>query len=337
MQVGAAPVNGVALTPFFCVRVYMRILFFARSKKRTRTPAHLVHALRDLGHSVKLIRYGAWESILGQHATDALCELRAQTFHTDLVLVWKHCISVPLLERLARRHKTALWCVDWFDPLPPNICERGRLVDLFLLSNSGQLEDYRRAGVRHPAFWPQACDPRDHYPEGGTLDASRPDVAFIGSIGSGQRGELLRAVDAQCRLKIRGPGWDRQAGSFRDACSADVLPAQYRKTCAQARIVLGCDAMRGVDHCFSNRTWITLGCRAFLLTNYSPGLEDFFENHKHLAWYKTREECLELIRHYLPREDDRLRIAEAGYQLVRSRHTYVHRARELIGMVGQLG
>ena len=51
-----------------------------------------------------------------------------------------------------------------------------------------------------------------------------------------------------------------------------------------------------VERYFSNRTFLTLAAGGFHLTHYVPGLETMFENHRHLVWYRSDEECLELIR-----------------------------------------
>ena len=93
--------------------------------------------------------------------------------------------------------------------------------------------------------------------------------------------------------------------------------------------MLGRDWNTGVGWYFSNRTWFTLGCRGFLLTNYVPGLEDIFENHDQLVWYRSTEECLELIRHYLERPDERRRISESGHAYVLAHRTFDHWVRDL--------
>lgn len=314
----------------------MRILFFARKKRRTRTPAHLVKALKGLGHEVRFIRYGFWTQFTGRKLGDWLLRRMARRFDPDLVLTWKECISIRLLAALAGSYKTALYCVDWFEEPPEGLCQRARVVDLFLITNSGQLDTYTGAGVRRPVFWPQACDTDEYRAVDSAPEHMQSDVAFVGAPGNELRRQLLQMVGREFDLKIWGARWDGLADDYRGVQGREILPQQYGEICAAAKVMLGCDAMRGVEHCFSNRMWLTLGCRGFLLTNYSPGLETFFENHRHLVWYHSPEECLGLLRHYLPLEEDRRRIAQAGFDLIRSKHTYRHRAQQLIDMVNDL-
>jgi spore maturation protein CgeB len=51
-------------------------------------------------------------------------------------------------------------------------------------------------------------------------------------------------------------------------------------------------------------------------------MESFFSKGVHLDWYQSPEECLELIDYYLKHEDQRKRIARAGYELTHSQRTY---------------
>ena len=111
------------------------------------------------------------------------------------------------------------------------------------------------------------------------------------------------------------------------------LPEDYRQVCRGARIVLGRDWNDSCEWYFSNRTWFTLGCGGFLLSNYVPGLEQIFENHRELVWYRSAQECFELIEHYLARPEERRRIAEAGRAFALAHRTYDHFARDLIDLV----
>ena len=47
-----------------------------------------------------------------------------------------------------------------------------------------------------------------------------------------------------------------------------------------SKIMLGIDVTDQLEGCFSNRTWITLGCGGFLLTRYIPGLGKNFYQQK---------------------------------------------------------
>jgi hypothetical protein len=311
----------------------VKIVFFCRRKKSTQTHFHIQHALEELGHEVRMLYYGRWRDWLGRPLADAVMHHTVRRFGAELVLVWKECISAPLLERLGETRRTVVVCVDYFPEPPKRLVELGRLADLLTLTSTGQLDKYRELGVRRPVCWLQGFDPAGYEPAGPQPADAEADVAFIGKPGAAERRELLGRLDREFKLTIWGEGWGGLTERFGDVRNTPILPGQYETICRASKVMIGRDLAEGVDLCFSNRLWLTLGCGGFLVTNYVPGFEALFENHKHLVWYKSPDECVELVRDYLGRPDDRRRIARAGCELVRSEHTYVHRARELVRLI----
>ncbi len=75
----------------------------------------------------------------------------------------------------------------------------------------------------------------------------------------------------------------------------------------------------------SNRMYNILASRGFCLVAWFPGLEDLFENHKHLVWFRTLDEAAELAKHYLDRHASSDRIREAGYVEYLANHTAASR------------
>ncbi len=96
------------------------------------------------------------------------------------------------------------------------------------------------------------------------------------------------------------------------------LPAAY----SSAKIVLGINSVVDSPTMMSMRIFEALGCRAFLMTHYSPAIESLFKNHVHLVWSRHPDETMELVRFYLNREDLRQKIAQKGQEEVYLKHTY---------------
>jgi spore maturation protein CgeB len=108
------------------------------------------------------------------------------------------------------------------------------------------------------------------------------------------------------------------------------LPAAY----SSAKIVLGLHSVDSSPSMMSMRTFEALGCGAFHLTQWTPAIENYFSNHKHLVWSKSPEETMELAQYYLGKEHLREKIARTGQQEVYDKHTYLHRARDLLAALG---
>jgi spore maturation protein CgeB len=97
------------------------------------------------------------------------------------------------------------------------------------------------------------------------------------------------------------------------------------------KIHLNCNIADDINY----RTFETLGCRTFLLTNYTPGLEKLFDIGKELVIYESLEDLDSKVKYYLENEDERNKIAEAGYLRVKKDHTYFERVKKLIDIINE--
>jgi hypothetical protein len=314
----------------------VRIAFFAMSKRRTRTTGSIAAALRRAGHEVLWVDERRRRRLLGASAARRTALRAVARFRPGLVLVHASDVSMATLEELSPRERTALFTPDcWREPLGGDALERARRVDLVLTVARGQLPLLRAAGVRRAAWLPEACDPAVHFPAARAPRAWHCDVAFIGKANPDSerhaaRRELVAAVSRRFDTHLYGAGWEKVHLA---AARRDVGPRGYRLACRGARIVLGRDWTDACEAYFSNRTWFTLGCGGFLLTNYVPGLEGIFESGRELLWYRSEDECLALIERFLAQPEERRRIAEAGHAFVRAHRSHDHFARDLVALV----
>ena len=99
---------------------------------------------------------------------------------------------------------------------------------------------------------------------------------------------------------------------------------------ANAAVCIGGDTMRNRHMAFSNRLWNVMGSGGFYLTLYTNGMEELFENKKHLVWANTIEEQYELAKYYQEHQDEARKIAEEGFKLVQSKHTIDHRIKQML-------
>lgn len=81
------------------------------------------------------------------------------------------------------------------------------------------------------------------------------------------------------------------------------------------------------------RTFETLGCQTFLLTNDTPGLSNLFNIGEHLITYTTKQDLQDKIKYYLQNDDERERIAKSGYEHVKKNHTYLNRAERILEII----
>ena len=251
-----------------------------------------------------------------------IIEKKIEKVNPDLVLIYSMDIPYNVLERIRSSSRTAIFYVDMHVPNENELIQYARLVDHFFITNKTQIPQLKGKGIKDPIFCMQGCDNEAHTITPTKDKKWASDVAFIGRPIpeiSDYRVTLLSLVDQRYDLKVWGANW--QEIGF-NCPKQDIYPKEYAKICYASKIILGCDRNLKMDCYFSNRTWITLGCGGFLLTNYVPGLETIFKKGVHLEWYHSPEECLDLIDYYLKNESKRKKIALAGFEFAHLNRTY---------------
>ena len=76
------------------------------------------------------------------------------------------------------------------------------------------------------------------------------------------------------------------------------------------------------------------GCGGFVLTDRAENLEAYYTPDKEVVCFGDTEELVELARHYLAHEEERVAIARLGYERTLREHTYAHRFREIFQAMG---
>lgn len=76
------------------------------------------------------------------------------------------------------------------------------------------------------------------------------------------------------------------------------------------------------------------GCEGFLLSGHADNLEEYYEIGKEIVCFDNTRDLIEKARHYLSHEQERERIAEAGYQRTLRDHTYEHRFNDIFSIIG---
>ena len=77
-----------------------------------------------------------------------------------------------------------------------------------------------------------------------------------------------------------------------------------------------------------------LGCGGFLLSNYQPEVVEYLEPGKEVAIYSSIEEAVNLVDYYLRHEEERVRIAKAGYEKIKKEFTYRDRLDKIFSISG---
>lgn len=93
--------------------------------------------------------------------------------------------------------------------------------------------------------------------------------------------------------------------------------------------------MRSIQTGIPQRIWDVLACGGFLITNDQPEVHEFFKVGEQLETYRTKEELIEKINYYMLHEEERERIAKAGYEEVASKHDVLQRIIQIISTISK--
>ncbi len=159
------------------------------------------------------------------------------------------------------------------------------------------------------AWIPLACDPDVHRMTG---EPRTVDVGFVGTDGGVPRKFLLQALRERFPRSVIGAAGYQQISSV------------------YSRARIGFNYAVADD--LNMRAFEVPSCGALLVTN-ALSRNDFdvlgFEDRRHLVCYHTPAQAFELIEYYLTHAAEAEAIAQAGHQLVVTRHTYAARMRQL--------
>lgn len=81
------------------------------------------------------------------------------------------------------------------------------------------------------------------------------------------------------------------------------------------------------------RCFEVAAARGFQLIDFKPSLEELFSIDKEIVTFSGMKDLKEKIKYWLPRDEERLNIAEAAFKKVISNHTYKHRLEEIIDKI----
>lgn len=173
-------------------------------------------------------------------------------------------------------------------------------------------KDYAGFFNKTPCRWlPFACDPDFHK----KINVPKVyDVTCVGNLDPKVYPERVKHLEGLAKkFKVH---------MFHKVYGEDMI-----KIMNQSKIVFN----KTFNGDLNFRVFETLACGSFLITDRTAnGLQDLFEDGRHLAMYGDQAELEEKVAYYLAHEDKRETIAACGQQEVYAKHTFYHRAKTML-------
>ena len=176
------------------------------------------------------------------------------------------------------------------------------------------------------------------------------DITFVGQ-AHGNRHDMVRFLnDNGIRLTTRGTYWNVKRYHLVLKKLRLITESYYQSVVNETRITqeemmdifrqskinlnLTASSHTKYQNQIKGRNFEIPGCGGFQLSGYAEHLEEYFILDKEIVCYKTPGEMLEKIQFYLSHDDERIAIADAGYQRAVRDHTYEKRFNELFLQMG---
>lgn len=149
-----------------------------------------------------------------------------------------------------------------------------------------------------------------------------------------ERREALEALSGQYDVALYTPEATPKLPKVRNLGIVDYYrEAPYAMKSAKINLNI---TLRSIVSGIPLRAMDIMGCGGFLLTNYQEDFLEYFEPGKDYVYYEDLTDLVEKAGFYLAHDEERLAVAESGYQKMKERHTYHKRVREMLTAAGLL-
>lgn len=313
---------------------------------------HIAETLADMGHAVRRFEPGMREGRLsgrtGQRidqvrglihaASDNLPAIRARRMRElwrvaeegrlDVVLVCHDFLWPEEVSELKRRSGApiALWYPDHMAAFGKAMFMNAPYDAIFFKDPYivHAVSDVLASPVH---YLPECFNPRRHrLPEGEVAGGAYTcDITTAGNSHSWRVAVFRHLRDRDVMLWGGIPPlWMPEGALAGRHQGRPVLNEEKARAFLGAKIVLN-NLHFGEVWGGNVRMFEAAGIGAFQLVDWRPGLAQLFEDGKELVTFRSVADLNRLIDLYLPRQDERREIADAGRRRAHAEHTYRHR------------
>lgn len=165
----------------------------------------------------------------------------------------------------------------------------------------------------------------------------RHEIAFVGS-WSARREKFIASI-ADLPIEIYGPGWRKQClfkpNILKRIRGTDIWGEKLVRLYNESKIVLNISSWEPANTSGLNLRILDVPATgAFLLSENSPDIANYFESSKEIETFQTAEELSLKIRHYLRQEKERETIAWNGFLKTQRMETFKDKMKFLLDEIG---
>jgi hypothetical protein len=266
---------------------------------------------------------------------------KAEKFKPDFFLFWLHsgfhAEHLHEVKIRAPASRMLFWFGNHRVKLAGNVTRISKYISALFINSKepSQFKLYHdfgieRVGTLYDGFDPggmelvEAAPKYDCFFAGESYSLAQLRNEVLNFPGTKIRRDFILAVHKKFELAVHAARHE----SWPFPVLKEVYHPHHTAAMREAKITLNVNHFPEFRKAYTRRTIRSIFARRCHITLYIPGMEDDFENKKHLCWFHTIEEGLELIDYYLKHDEEREKIAWEGWRHACKHFTFRERLRD---------
>lgn len=297
----------------------------------------MVDAWKNVGVQLEVFDYfSLWQERKHKELVNNEFINRVRNFKPDLIFMQLQFTGIiePSTVAAARNLSPGVvianWTGDARNGAMPQFTEMAKVVDYSLISSTGQIDMYKKAGCHNIKYWQIGYDPKVCHPQNN--DTFKYDVSFLANnYGSTFPDGNIRVSAAQHLRGVFGHKFGL-FGSGYTPPAPSIDPAHANVVYNQSVCALSISNYNSVSHYFSDRLLHCLASGRPTICWYFPGCESYFVNEKDLFIVKSNKEIVDVVNYCKNNLDIAKKIGTNGYRRAVTEHTFTSRVIEFLHM-----
>lgn len=220
------------------------------------------------------------------------------------------------------------WSGDVRDYVPTEFSSIAGALDYTLISSTGQLELYKKAGCHNVKYWQIGYCPKTAFPMNKTEFTY--DISFTGNnYGNTFPDSYLRSNAIGALRNNFGPRFGIFGTGYPHAVRT-TNPRESNEIYNNSLCVLSISHFNNISHYFSDRLLLCLGTGRPTITWYFPGCEDYFVDRRDIFIAHSNQEVIDIVNYCKTNPDVANQVGINGNQKVLKEHTFTSRIIELL-------
>ena len=212
-----------------------------------------------------------------------------------------------------------------------NVIKSLKFVSIVYSYRKNNISQYIAGGARNVKLMRSYyIKSRNYYIDDSQISLNIPSVCFMGHFESDNRMEYINALlEKEIDVGVH-PDWKNTGIKNEHLKYIENAHSQYNEILNKAKIAIVFLSTINEDT-YTRRCFEIPAAKTLMIAPYNEDMASLYEENKEIVFYRNKDEFVDKICYYLTHDEERLKIAGAGYErLMRDGHEASDRVREII-------